>query len=231
MIYTTLLLIGALGLFAQAVFGLGHGHAGGHQAGGHGHGAGGHGAHGQGTHAPTHGHGAHGQAGQNGQTAQAQHGQNSQSRTAQAELHGGHGASQIWTLLSPLTIFSVCLGVGATGLLLRPQHWAGALTALAAIVGGLLFYGLVIRPLWALVFRFASTPGTALEGAVAGECEALGRFDAQGRGMVKLSIDGQRARVLAFLEESDRSQAVTPGEQLTVISVDTRANTCRVARL
>ncbi len=220
MIYTTLLLIGALGLFAQAVFGLGHGHAGGHHAGGHGHGAGGHDAHGYGTHAPTHGHGA-----------QAQHGQNSQSRTAQTELHGRHGASEIWTLLSPLTIFSVCLGVGATGLLVRPQHWAGVWTALAAIIGGLLFYGLAIRPLWGLVFRFASTPGAALEGAVAGQCEALGRFDAQGRGLVKLSIDGQRARVLAFLEESDRSQAVTPGEHLTVISVDTRANTCRVARL
>jgi len=220
MMYTTLLLIGALGLLAQAVFGLGHGHAGAHHAGGHGHGASGHGAHGHGAnaHAPSHG-------------AQAHAGQNGQSRTAQAELHGGHGASEIWTLLSPLTIFSVCLGIGATGLLLRPQHWAGALTALAAVVGGLLFYGLVIRPLWGLVFGFASTPGTALEGAVAGECEALGRFDAQGRGMVKLSIDGQRARVLAFLEESDRAQPVTPGEPLTVISVDTRANTCRVTRL
>ncbi len=220
MIYTTLLLIGALGLLAQAVFGLGHGHAGGHHAGGHGHGAHGHGAHG-------HGHGAHG----HGHTAQMHHGQNAQSRTAQTELHGGHGASEMWTLLSPLTIFSVCLGVGATGLLLRPQHWAGAVTALAAIIGGLLFYTLAIRPLWGLVFGFASKPGTALEGAVAGECEALGHFDAQGRGMVKLSIDGQRVRVLAFLEESDRAQPVTLGEHLTVISIDPRANTCRVARL
>jgi len=217
MIYTTLLLIGAIGLLAQAVFGLGHGHAGGHHAGGHGHGAGSHGAHGHGGGAHSHGHGAHAQNGQN--------------RTAQTELHGGHGASEIWTLLSPLTIFSVCLGVGATGLLVRPQHWAGALTALAAIVGGLLFYGLVIRPLWGLVFGFASTPGAALEGAVAGECEALGRFDAQGRGMVKLSIDGQRVRVLAFLEQGDRAQPVTVGEHLTVISIDARANTCHVARL
>ncbi len=220
MIYTTLLLIGALGLFAQAVLGLGHGHAGAHHAGGHGHGAGGQGAHGHGTHVHAPSHAAH-----------AHHGQDGQSRTAQAELHGGHGASEIWTLLSPLTIFSVCLGVGATGLLLKSQHWTGALTALAAIVGGMVFYGLVIRPLWGLVFQFASTPGAALEGAVAGQCEALGRFDAQGRGMVKLSIDGQRARVLAFLEPDDRAQAVTAGEQLTVMSVDTRANTCRVARL
>lgn len=224
MIYTTLLLIGALGLLAQALFGLGHGHAGGHHAGGHAHGAGAHGhgaaTHGSSTSAHAQGHGT-----------QAHHGQNGQNRAAQAELHGGHGASEIWTLLSPLTLFSVCLGVGATGLLVGPQHWARVLTAIAAAIGGLLFYVLVIRPLWELVFRFASTPGMALEGAVAGECEALGRFDAQGRGMVKLSIDGQRARVLAFLEESDRAQAVTPGEQLTVISVDTRANTCRVARL
>ncbi len=81
------------------------------------------------------------------------------------------------------------------------------------------------------MFRFASKPGEALEGAVAGECEALGRFDSQGRGMVKLAIDGQRVRVLAYLEEGDRAQAVAPGESLTVISVDTHANTCRVARL
>lgn len=218
MIYTTLLLIGALGLLVQTVFGLGHGHAGGHHVGGHG--AGGHGGHGHGAGAHAHGHGT-----------QAHGNQDGQSRAAQTEMHGGHGASEIWTLLSPLTIFSVCVGIGATGLLLRPQHWAGTLTALAAVMGGFLFYGLVIRPIWGLVFQFASKPGAALEGAVAGECEALGRFDTQGRGMVKLNIDGQRVRVLAFLEQSDRAQAVAPGEPLTVISVDTRANTCRVARL
>ena len=196
MIYTTLLLIGAVGLFTQAVLGLSHGGHSGH-AGHHGH-AGGLGA-------------AHGR-------------------------HDGsvkHGLSPQWTLLSPLAIFSLCLGAGATGLLLRPAHLAAALTALAAVLGGMVFFGLLVRPLWTLLFRFASTPSGALEGMVARQAEAVTGFDAQGRGLVGLTIDGQWVRVLATLEPGSRAEAllVQPGEQLTVVSVDGRANSCRVARL
>ncbi len=85
MIYTTLFLIGLLGLLAQAFLGLSHG---GHD-----------GAAGHGGHAGGHSHGGHagGHSSENG--------------------HGSdRGPSPLWTLLSPLTLFSVCLGAGATGL-------------------------------------------------------------------------------------------------------------------
>ena len=192
MIYTTLLLIGLLGLFAQAVLGISHsGHAG-------------HGGH--------TGHGGH---------------------RAAPGGRGERGPSPLWTLLSPLAIFSLCLGAGATGLLLRPAHLAAATVALAAVLGGLVFFGLLVRPLWNLLFKFASKPSAALEGMVASQAEAVTGFDGRGRGLVGLTIDGQWVRVLATLEADDQidAPAVKPGERLTVISVDGRANTCRVARL
>ena len=194
MIYTTLFLVGLLGLFAQAVLGMSHGGHAGHS------GHAGHGAH----------HGV--RAGGN---------------------RGERGPSPLWTLLSPLAIFSLCVGAGATGLLLRPAHLAAALTALAAMLGGLVFFGLLVRPIWNLLFKFASKPSAALEGMIARQAEAVTGFDGQGRGLVGLTIDGQWVRVLATLEADDQAAApaVRPGEQLTVISVDGRANTCRVARL
>ena len=195
MIYTTLFLVGLLGLFAQAVLGLSHGGHAGHT-----------------------GHGGHrGPAGPVGP------------RGGRSE----RGPSPLWTLLSPLAIFSLCLGAGATGLLLRPTHLAAAATALAAILGGLVFFGLLVRPIWSLLFRFASKPSAALEGMVARQAEAVTGFDWRGRGLVGLTIDGQWVRVLATLETDDRADAsaVRPGEQLTVISVDGHTNSCRVARI
>ena len=196
MIYTTLLLVGLVGLFAQAMLGMSHGSHAGHT--GH---TGGHSGHaGRGMH-----HGSRGE----------------------------HGPSPLWTLLSPLAIFSVCLGAGAAGLLLRPVHLAAILTALLAVAGGLTFFGLLVRPIWNLLFKFASTPSAALEGMVARQAEAVSGFDGRGRGLVGLTLDGQWVRVLATLEADDRGDAaaVRPGEKLTVISVDGRRNTCRVARL
>ncbi len=201
MIYTTLLLIGLLGLIAQASLGFSHsGHDAAH--GGHAHADMGH------VHAGHNGRGGH-------------------TNTSRSE----RGPSPLWSWLSPLTIFSLCLGAGATGLLARPAHWPSPLTALAALIGGLVFYGLLVRPLWTLIFKFASRPSDALNGMVAQQAEALGHFDASGRGLVGLTIDGQWVRVLATLEADEEAGAVQKGDTLTVVSVDGRANTCRVARL
>ncbi len=148
--------------------------------------------------------------------------------------HGGQGRgpSPLWTLLSPLAFFSVCLGTGAAGLLLRTLHLPVGLIAGAALLGGLAFYGLLIRPLWNVLFRFASTPSTSLAGTVAHEAEALTRFDAAGKGLVRVTVDGQLVRILATLEPEDRADgAVRPGDRLTVTSVDGHSNSCRVARL
>ncbi len=201
MIYTTLLLIGLLGLVAQAFLGFSHS---GHDA-----------AHGGHAHADM-GHVHTGHAGHHGHA-----------NTPRSE----RGSSPLWSWLSPLTIFSLCLGAGATGLLARPAHWPSPLTALVAALGGLVFYGLLVRPLWGLIFKFASRPSAALNGMVAHQAEALGGFDASGRGLVGLTVDGQWVRVLATLDAGEEAGAVQKGDTLTVVSVDGRANTCRVARL
>jgi hypothetical protein len=132
-----------------------------------------------------------------------------------------------------MVIFSVCLGAGATGLLLKPAHLPNLWSVMAAVLGGLMFYLLIVRPLSGVIFQFASKPSLALEGALSQSAEALTPFDASGKGIVRLNIDGQLVRVLATLEADDRlkSASIQPGEQLTVIAVDGRTNTCRVARL
>ncbi len=208
MIYTVLFLIGVLGLLAQTLLGGAHsGHPVGHGHAGH----------------SGHGHGGHGHAGHGSHHAASGHNDAGTQR----------GPSPLWTLFSPLTLFSLCVGIGATGLLLRPLHWAALFVALAAAAGGLLFYGLIVRPVWGFIFRFASTPAGALEGTIAHTAEALTRFDAQGKGLVRLNIDGQLVRVLATLEPDERAagDAIHPGDQLTVTAVDARSNTCRVTRL
>ncbi len=209
-IYATLLLIGVLGLLAQALLGVSHGGHASHA---------GHGGQGHGGHA---GHGGH---------SHAAHGHSSHNNAGQTQAAQDRGPSPLWTLFSPLTLFSVCLGTGATGLLLRHVHAVHWLIALAAIVGGAVFYGLAVRPLWNLIFQFASTPSRALAGTVAETAEVLGHFDASGKGLVRLTIDGQIVRILAFLEPGELNSAVQPGDKLTVTSVDERANTCRVMRL
>jgi hypothetical protein len=99
-----------------------------------------------------------------------------------------------------------------------------------AVLGGLLFWKLVIEPLQELLLRFASDPAKNLEGACATEAVTLSRFDASGQGMVRLTVDGQVRRVLAKLSEGEAAE-ITVGEKLVVVDVDTKRNTCRVARL
>ncbi len=204
-VYAMLFLIGALGLLAQTLLGVAGSH------GGHGHGGHAHGGH-------SHDHAGHG-------------------KTATPQSRGQSGSSRVGemllTVLSPLTLFSLCLGVGATGLMLRPLHLADLVRVPLSLLGGLLFYSLLIRPVWGLIFRFASTPAQALEGAVASVAEALTRFDAGGKGLVRLTVDGQIVRILAYLETDERGDAplVRPGDNLTVVSVDGHTNSCRVTRL
>ena len=203
LICSTLLLIGFLGLLAQMLLGGAHaGHMGHHVGAGHAHG---------------------------GHTGQSHSGQ---SHAGHGHSDRSHGPSPLWTLLSPLAFFSLCLGMGATGLLLKHLHLPTGLVVGAALLGGAAFYGLLVRPLWNVLFRFASTPSTSLAGTVAHEAEALTRFDAAGKGLVRVTVDGQLVRILATLEPEDRAEdTVRPGDRLTITSVDGRTNSCRVARL
>jgi hypothetical protein len=137
------------------------------------------------------------------------------------------------SVLSPMTIFSLCLGTGATGIITKHLHIVTGLSVGIAIIGGFAFYSLISRPLMTLVLKFASEPSKALEGAVSEPAEVISRFDSSGRGLVNLTIDGQIIRVLATLEDSDKANAaeIAPGDHLLVTYVDGHRNACRVAKI
>src|ERR1041385_2621991 len=119
--YAFVLALGATGLAAMALLGFGH-HGGGGPHAGHA----GHAAHG--GHAGHHGHDAGHHAGHHGAAA--------------------HGSvlGRLLGLLSPRLIFSVLIGIGATGLLLRPLL-IEPLTLGAALLGGFAFERYLAGPL------------------------------------------------------------------------------------
>jgi len=190
-LYAISLAIGAIGLLAMALTGLGrHGHA----------------------HARAHGHG-HGR-GHGG----ARHGRDS---TA---------ASWLWNLMSPRVLFSLLVGFGTTGMLLR-----GLLTAPiafgAALVGGLLFEQAFVGPVWNFLMRFASAPALTLESCLQDEVRAATGFDSDGHGLVTVEVDGQVVQLLATLRREDRGAGVRvrTGDLLRVEDVDGRRNRCTVS--
>lgn len=251
MLYETLLCIGFLGLLAQTVLGFMHGgHGGEHHGhgpgngyahgshGGHAAGNGGHAAHGHATHHVGH-HGSHAAGDHHsapGHHSHEAHGPGNATKSLSDTALAGsgmHTAEALMALLSPLTLFSVSLGAGATGVLLKGHLKPALLVAVLAALGGILFYRYAIRPVWNLILGFVSRPAEALAGVVAGEAEAVSRFDTQGKGVVRVTIDGQLVRLLAHLEPEDIARGVTvgQGDKLVVTHVDGRANSCRVTRL
>lgn len=141
---------------------------------------------------------------------------------------GGVALEAVLGVLSPLRLFSISLGAGATGMLLRPLGLSPFQQMAGALLIGVLFYTLVIGPLLSVALRFASNPAQTLDDSVAKDCEATGRFDARGQGIVTLTIDGRLVRLLAHL---DTPAEVLPGDKLVVLSIDAHRNTCRVTRL
>ena len=194
------------GLFVMAFAGIGH----------HAHGHGGHGSHG------------HGRTG-----ALKLH-------KTPAHSHGGRpapvgAAVMLLGLLSPRTFLSVLLGFGATGLILRPlTDWSPALLFILSAIGGWAFERLVVQPLWRFLFGFASDPARTLDTVVHEESTAATDFDADGRGLISIELDGQVRQVLGRLCPEERAQAngrVRTGERLVIQAVDDRRNTCTVSRL
>src|SRR3569833_58636 len=119
MVYTILFLIGVIGMAATLLLGLGHGGGGGH-AGHLGHTGGGHAGH--------IGHGGHGAQ---GHTHGSGHHHDSGSQATR------NGSALFFQLLSPLTLISLALGAGATGLILGHFHWPSTMIAAAGAVGAL----------------------------------------------------------------------------------------------
>lgn len=208
-IYLILFLAGAVGIGATAMMGLGHGHGGQHGHGGHGHG---------------HGHGLGGRGG----------------RGARGGRHGRHGGgaegTNVWSNLllaiSPIDIFSFAFGAGAFGLLFKNMV-GGATLPWLALLGAVLFTYGIVKPIFALAAKFVSKPSEGIEGMVAKTGIAISKFDAQGRGLVKLILDDEEKQLLAVLDSSDIAQGtqIHRGDELLIVEVDPVKNSCRVAKI
>jgi hypothetical protein len=213
-LYSSSLLLGAAGLGVMALGGLGHrggGHAG---SAAHGHG-----------HITGHGHGS-----ATGHVHGVKHPGDVQA--------GGHAPSArdamsntLWTITSPRFLFSLLLGFGTAGELLRPVL-GGPLLLAAAVAGGVLFERVIVSPLWNLAMRFASAPAVTLESSVADEATAVTSFDANGQGIVSLEVDGQVVQILATLSRDDRALGaarVRAGQRVRIDEVDAEQNRCTVS--
>jgi hypothetical protein len=220
--YTFSLTLGSIGLGVMALSGFaqaahaGHGHA------AHGHGQA-HTGHGHAGHA--HGHAGHSHAG---------HGDATHAVVAAGRHVGGRGtgASRLLALLQPRVAFSVLVGFGAAGLLLRPLLGEPALLV-TSLGAGLLFEWGLVAPLWRFLFRFASEPALTLESVVSDEARAVTSFDANGNGLVAVELDGQVVQLLATLNAAERAAArrVRAGDRLRIESVDDIRNRCTVTYL
>jgi hypothetical protein len=223
--YLFCLILGFAGLAIMAASGLAA-HGGDH--GGHGHAkeVGGHGAKEIGGHGGKELGGGHGHVKDVGGKELGHH--------DGSHDHGdgaGHDISEyLFSLLSPRVFFSILVGAGAAGLLLEPLL-GGLLLMLAAVVAGFAFEGLLVRPFWNFLFRFASTPAQTLDSALMDRATAVTGFDAAGQGLVSIILDGQIVQLLGTLRPEDRHMRVRAGDALMVEDVDGKRNRCTVSWL
>jgi len=226
-LYTFCLLAGFVGLALMAALGAAHGgsHHGHHDSGdfhlghsvnhGAGHGAAHHTA-GPVAHHGSHHHGAHHNAHRGG------HRETGSSRDA--------WLNPLLSFFSPRSLFSILLGLGATGILLR-GNLREPLLLVAAVGGGFAFELIVMRPLWNFLLRFASNPARSLESAVLEEGTALTRFDGRGQGLVSIDFDGRVIQMLGTLDAQSQAEKtrVLAGDLLFIEAVDEARNTCTVS--
>jgi len=127
-------------------------------------------------------------------------------------------------------MFSVLVGFGTTGLLLRTAL-AEPLVFAAAVGGGVLFERGIVGPVWNFLLRFASAPALTLESCILDEVRAASGFDSNGQGLVTAEVDGQVIQVLGTLRPEDRAAGirVRSGDRLRVEDVDSRRNRCTVS--
>jgi len=215
-LYGFCLALGGTGLAAMAVGGLAQlGHIG----------HGGHGA--RGGHASHAGHG-HGNAHTGQHSAHTGHGASQAGHAHHAQHANEQGAGRLMSLLSPRVLFALLVGFGAGGLLATPlgEPWRAG----AAILAAAAFEGLLVGPLWRLLFRFESAPAATLESAIEDDARAVMGFDANGQGLVALDVDGQIVQLLATLAPDDRARGarIRSGDVVRVSSIDAARNRCTV---
>ena len=211
-LYTFLLFLGAAGLLTMALQGIGGGH--GDHAGGHSHDAG-HATHGNG-HGDGHGHSS-----------------DSHSHSHSHSHHDSTVGKLLWSFASPRVWFSVLLGTGLAGRVTRGFFDGGAMLFVAALGLGLLFEGILVRPLWNLAFKFASKPALTLESCVEDEATAVTAFDKNGQGIISVDLDGHVVQLLATIRADDRAlgAVVRAGDRVRIADVDSARNRCTVAVL
>ncbi len=212
--YTFSLTLGGVGLGVMALSGFAQAAHVGHSHGAHGHGHG----HAHDSHAGD-GHTTHIPAGG------ARH-------AGLRGARGAPGASRLLALLQPRVAFSVLVGFGAAGLLLRPLVPEPGLV-ITSLGAGLLFEWGLVAPVWRFLFRFASAPAQTLESVVSDEARAVTGFDANGNGLVAVELDGQVVQLLATLNAAERAAArkVRAGDRLRIEAVDDTRNRCTVTYL
>lgn len=215
MFFLTLFVIGAVGFLIMALMSFGHigGARGGHHAMSPGH----HTGHAlPGPHLPHVGHTA------------VRPGTHAQLHRSGADS----GALRFaWLIPTPIDVFSLCLGLGGAGILLGHSFIGATLFAISAVLA-IAYNQLLIRPAMNFAMKWASRESGGLEGSIAQGAEAVGHFDDRGRGIVRLTLDGQIVQLLATLEPGELARGITVarGDKLVILEVDAGRNTCRVSR-
>jgi hypothetical protein len=207
-LYIFCLVLGAAGMAAMAFLGLTSSHSGGH----HGHVTGGHDVHGAGA--------SHGIGASRGHSIAPSHGIAHESGT------------RAWSWLSPRVLFNVLVGFGATGLIV--ERLVGPFLALPiALVGGIAFESVVVRPIFNSLFRFESQPAQTLESALMSEGRAVTGFDTNGNGLISLELGGEVVQVLGtqLNEEREAGVRIRAGDIVRIEDVDGARNRCTVSRI
>ena len=225
-LYIFCVVLGAAGMAAMALLGFTSSHSGG----AHAHDTGGHEFHGIAGHihsTPTpHSAGhviTHGSVG---------HGVHAHAAAAAGHIHPEGWKSQAWSWLSPRVLFNVLVGFGATGLV--AEKVLGPVLALPiALVGGLAFEAVVVRPIFNSLFRFESQPAQTLESAIMSQGKAVTGFDVNGNGLISLELGGEVVQILGTLTPEDRKAGVRvrAGDAVRIEDIDSKRNRCTVSRI
>ncbi len=144
----------------------------------------------------------------------------------------GGWRSHVWFWLSPRVLFNVLVGFGATGLIV--ERLVGPLLTLPiALIGGIAFESLVVRPIFNALFRFESGPAQTLESSIMSEARAVTGFDANGNGLISLELGGEVVQILGTLtrDELKAGVRVRSGDSVRVEEVDSARNRCIVSRI